>query len=117
MTENNRYSNSRIYKLSDGKYYYFGSTCMSLHKRFYDHKKTSKKDCNREIYTVFTHERFLNNEIKIILVEELNLENKDQLIREENKYIEKYIDDEYCLNSFHAILNLEKQREKKTGVW
>ena len=114
MTENNRYAHSRVYKLTDGKYYYFGSTCMSLHKRFYDHKSVAKKDCNRKIYTIFTHERFINNEIKIVLVEEFNLESKEQLLKEEDRHIKMNIDDPFCLNSQHAILNLEKcQKDKK----
>ena len=46
MTENktNRYTNSKVYKLVDDEgYYYWGSTCMPLHKRFFDHKNMSKK--------------------------------------------------------------------------
>ena len=111
MTKNNRYAHSRVYKLTDEKYYYFGSTCMSLHKRFYDHKSVAKKDCNRKIYTIFTHERFINNEIKIVLVEEFNLESKEQLLKEEDRHIKMNIDDPFCLNSQHAILNLEKCQE------
>ena len=39
----NRYANSKVYKLIDDEgYYYYGSTCMPLHKRYHDHKKSSK---------------------------------------------------------------------------
>ena len=76
MTEN-RYANSKVYKLvDDDGYYYYGSCSLQLHKRLYYHKMDSKKKSNIKIYRIFTHERFNNNEIKIILVEEFNLQKK-----------------------------------------
>ena len=94
-----RYKSSKVYQLIDEQgYYYYGSTCLPLHKRLYIHKKLSKKYVNRKIFTIFTYERFCNNEIKIILVEEFILQNKSQLLREENKYIEKRLNDPRCLN-------------------
>ena len=111
MTDN-RYAHSKVYKLVDDTgYYYFGSTCMPLHKRLHNHKRKSKCVCERKIYKVFTHQRFENNEIKIILVEEFNLQSKEQLIKEENNYIQKHIDDEYCLNTLHSIFNCEKRKQ------
>ena len=110
----NRYENSKVYKLIDEQgYYYYGSTCLPLHKRAYNHRKSSKNETNRKIYSIFTHERFINNEIKIVLVEEFKLANKEQLLQKENEYIEKYINDPFCLNTLHAILSLEKRIEMK----
>ena len=108
-----RYLQSKVYKLvDDSGYYYFGSTCIKfLHKRLFQHKQKAKIEPNRKIYTIFNYERFVNNEIKIVLVEEFNLQNKEQLLKEENKYIEKCIDDPKCLNSFHAILNFKKRKD------
>ena len=66
MIENktNRYANSKVYKLvDDDGYYYYGSTCLPLHKRFYDHKRRSKEEQNRKVYRVFTTDRFNANEI------------------------------------------------------
>ncbi len=116
MTENktNRYNNSKVYKLVDDEgYYYYGSTCMPLHKRFFDHKNTSKKAKERKIYTIFTYERFLNNEIKIVLVDEFKLQNKEELIREENKYIENSRDDQKCLNLKASWTGLTKKDYNK----
>ena len=108
-----RYAHSKVYKLVDDTgYYYFGSTCMPLHKRLHEHKSKSNRAKDRKIYSVFTTERFERNEIKIILVEEFQLENKEQLIKEENKYIEVSINDPFCLNSFHAIKNIEQMKER-----
>ena len=55
MTENqnNRCANSKVYKLvDDDGYYYYGSTCLPLHKRLYDHKKASKTSTGRK-YTLY----------------------------------------------------------------
>ena len=116
MTENetNRYANSKVYKLCDDEgYYYYGSTCMPLHKRLYDHKRRSKEVQNRKVYIIFTNERFIANEIKIILVEEFSLKSKEELLREENKYIEQSLNDQKCLNSLRAVENYEITLEKE----
>ena len=113
MTEA-RYANSKVYKLvDDDGYYYYGSSCLPLYKRLYIHKIDSKVGSNRKIYTVFTYERFCKGEIKIVLVEELKLETKEQLLREENKYIHMHINDPLCLNSSHALLSYEERKENK----
>ena len=113
MTEA-RYANSKVYMLvDDDGYYYYGSSCLPLYKRLFYHKGVAKLESNRKLYTVFTYERFCKGDIKIVLVEEFKLENKEQLLREENKYIKRNIDDPFCLNSFHAVLNYEKMKEKK----
>ena len=110
----NRYANSKVYKLVDGEgYYYYGSTCLPLHKRFYYHKLDSNRKPDQKVYKVFTYDRLCNNDIKIILVEELCLENKEQLLKEEHKYIEKGLNDEKCLNSIGAVYDYEKHKEKQ----
>ena len=110
----NVYSHSKVYKLqSDDGYYYWGSTTQQVCYRLSDHKVVSKKEQNRKIYSIFTHERFCKGDIKIVLVEEFKLENKEQLLREEDKYIKISIDDPFCLNSQHAVLNYEKTKEQK----
>ena len=108
----NIYSHSKVYKLlDDNGYYYFGSTCLQLHKRYYQHKKLAQSISTRKLYAIFTYERFLNKEIKIVLIEELHLSNKEELLKEENKHIEKCLNDEKCLNSYHAIANWQKIHE------
>ena len=74
--ENNRYNNSKVYKLIDtvNQYFYIGSTCLPLSKRLYDHKKLSLKEPDRKIY------KYLNqigwDNVKIILHQQLYLDNK-----------------------------------------
>ena len=113
MTDN-RYHNSKVYKLiDDDGYYYYGSTCVPLHKRRWFHQDHSKRKPQRKIYTIFTYERFLKGEIKIVLVEELKLENKEQLLRAENNYIQKSLDDTKCLNCNCSFLSREDCLLKK----
>ena len=116
MTETDkcRYANSKIYKLIDDEgYFYWGSTCMALHKRYFSHKRKSKREPERKIYTVFTHSRFLSNEIKIVLEKQVVLSSKEELLREEDRYIQQSIDDNKCLNSIHAVMNYEKRKESQ----
>ena len=116
MTENknNRYANSKVYKLvDDDGYYYYGSTCLPLHKRLYNHKTASKTSTDRKIYSVFTYERLQNVEIKIILVKQINLNTKKELLREENIYIEQSLSDPKCLNSIGAVLDYEKRMAQR----
>ena len=112
-TETNRYANSKIYKLIDDEGYYYWGSCAQpdLRKRYFDHKKASKRDPERKIYKVFTHERFINNEIRIVLEKCLSLSSKQELLREENIYIEASLEDEKCLNYNRAVQNYDVTRE------
>ena len=107
--ENNRYNNSKIYKLVDqvNGYFYIGSTCNPLSKRLYWHKYDARKHPEQKVYKYFNEIGFDN--VKIILIEEHYLDNREQLIREEDKVIQMYIDDEKCLNSIRAFTGLSKQ--------
>ena len=90
MTENDRYLHSKVYKLLNekGNTFYIGATCLPLHKRLYQHRQNSKKPNHKNIklYSHFNENTF--NDFKIVLVEEFNLQNKEQLFREENRHIE-----------------------------
>ena len=102
----NRYENSKVYKLvnNDG-YYYCGSTCLPLHKRFYNHKVVSKRRPQRSVYCVFNHDRFLSNEINIILVQAFNLDFKEKLLKEENTFIEQSLKGPKCLNNTRSLIS------------
>ena len=116
MIENktNRYANSKVYKLvDDDGYYYYGSSCLPLHKRLYYHKVDAQRRPESKVYKMFTHTRLCNGEVVIILVEELNLENKEQLLREEHKYIEHNLNDPKCLNSIGTVLDYEKRMAQR----
>ena len=47
ITKPNKYHNGKIYTIrckDDDNLIYVGSSCLPLHKRFYDHKQKMKKD-------------------------------------------------------------------------
>lgn len=86
--KNNRYKNGKIYRLvnSVDNEFYVGSTCTSLAKRLYSHKK----DAKRHMYRVYIH---LNDIgwafVSIVLVEEYPCANKMELERRERHWIEE----------------------------
>ena len=96
--ENNRYNNTKVYKMYDllYGYFYIGSTTDKLSRRFSKHKNDSKK-VDTKAYKHFNSVGWEN--VKMVLMEEHYLENRDQQMREENRVIEMYLDDEKCLNS------------------
>jgi len=83
----NPYNHSKIYKLIDvnSGYYYWGATCNRLSVRLCKHKTDAKRRPERKVYTAFNEIGW--DSIKIILQQELCLQNKEQLNREENMYI------------------------------
>ena len=91
--------NSKIYKLLDtvNDHFYIGSTTNQLSKRLYEHKRASMKAPQRKVYKYFNSIGWDN--VKIILIENISVQNRQELIREEYKVIEKFKDEPLCLNS------------------
>ena len=77
------YNNSKIYKLicHNSDLIYIGSTTQKLFKRLNQHKK-SRKYSSKKLFEL--------GNVKIILIEEVKCENKEQLIKREQYYIDKY---------------------------
>ena len=88
MQVQSRYQNGKVYKLVncvDDKIY-IGSTCARLSKRIYDHKLVAKK---RPAY-VHKHLNSIGWEnVRIILIENVIAETKDQLLIREQHYIDE----------------------------
>ena len=108
-----KYSKSKVYKLQDdiNFYFYIGSTYNVLNKRLYQHKKDSKKFTERKIYKYFNSIGWEN--VKIILIQEFNLQNKQQLLREEDKMIQLHLNNENCLNVIRPFYGLTRSDQKK----
>jgi len=88
MQVQSRYQNGKVYKLVncvDDKIY-IGSTCARLSKRFYEHKQMAK------IRPTYVH-KHLNSigweNVRIILIENVIAETKDQLLIREQNYIDE----------------------------
>ena len=109
--ENNRYSNSKVYKLIDNtenQYYYIGSTTTSLAKRLWKHKQHGKEHPHQKVYKYFNS---IDWNARIILISEHCLENKDQLRREEDNVIKEVLNDKKCLNSKREFTTKEEKQE------
>ena len=103
--EYNRYNNSKVYKIINtiDDTFYIGSTCTSLSKRLSQHKARSQLEKYKH-NRVYNHLNEIEHQnIKIVLICEFYLDNKKQLLREENNYIEMYKNDPNCLNTSSAI--------------
>ena len=96
MTETNRYNNGKIYKLVSNHTdkIYVGSTCKErLCQRLAKHKGNYKqwvKDNNNGY--ISSYELFELGDVEIILIESVNCNTKDELLKKEREYIEKYKD-------------------------
>ena len=107
------YADAKIYKLIDTDgYYYIGHTCNALSKRFNEHKSSSKRNNGRRVYQHLNGVGWDN--VRIVLIcDNLNVENNEQLLREEDSHIQMNRDDPLCLNSISAVLNIERMKETK----
>ena len=104
MTEINRYSHTKIYKLIDkvNQHFYIGSTTSKyLAKRKAEHKSDSSRQPERPVCKYFNSVGWSN--VTIVLIEELNLQSKEQQMQAEDRYIQQYIDDERCLNAVRSV--------------
>ena len=100
------YSNSKIYKLqcNDG-YFYIGSTTSELRKRLREHKT------NNSNTSVYNHINSIGwNNVKIILIENFECNNRDELRMYENEYIQNNILDPLCLNTYNAYQSEEQRK-------
>ncbi len=88
----NKYNNAKIYKIFDntnGNTYY-GSTCQSLSRRLSVHKAAATHSEKTGKAATKSKSIILNGDYSISLVEEVNCQNKDQMIARERYYIESF---------------------------
>ena len=103
------YQNSKIYKLIyklDSNIFYIGSTTQKLCKRYSCHSskfKTQDSAVYKIIKEKYQHIKFF----KMILIEEYPCQNKEQLLKKEQEYIDKL---NPILNRQRAYNSLEYQR-------
>jgi hypothetical protein len=104
------YNNGKIYKLhcSNG-YYYYGSTITSLAKRLYSHKQSSKKMTSK-VYNEINKNGWDN--VTIELIELCPCNNRIELRKRENFFIEKYKNDEHCLNTLNSYTSIETKNKQ-----
>jgi len=85
------YSNSKIYKIvcNQTGLTYYGSTTQPLYKRKHQHEKAYERFLEGKTGPHYkSFEVLQGKDYEIILVEELQCENKEQLLRQERFHIE-----------------------------
>ena len=103
----NRFHKSKIYKLvCQTPFYYIGATTNSLSKRLSEHKRKARKYPERKAYSYFNEIGWEN--VKIILIEEMKIENIEQLRRIEDDSVRVCLSDTFCLNSNRVVLSAEE---------
>ena len=100
------YKNSKIYKIvnTENDKFYIGSTTQPLHKRICEHRKKHNK-CMSKTLCVDLYK------CSIILIEEIECDNKIQLLRKEREYFDKYKKE--GLNIVNKIRPMRTQQEIK----
>jgi hypothetical protein len=95
MTEINRYENGKIYKLVSPHTdkIYIGSTCKErLCQRLAKHKAYYKEWLKHKKYGITSIQLFELGDVEIILIENFSCKTKDELLKKEREYIEKFKD-------------------------
>jgi len=84
------YSHSKIYKIVDNTNgnIYIGSTTQSLSQRLGHHTRQYKRYCNGKCGYMSSFDIIKNMSYEIILIEEVNCNNKEQLHKIEREFIE-----------------------------
>ena len=107
--KSNRFYKSKIYKIvCNTPFFYIGATTNTLPKRFSNHKQDAMKYPSRKVCSYFNEIKWEN--VKIILIEELKLENIDQLRKEEDRYVRMHLSDPFCLN-IKRVVNTEEENK------
>lgn len=106
-----RYSNGKIYKLVDNTNgaVYIGSTCLPLHKRLYNHKKSYNLWLNKKYHYVSSFKILENENYNIVLIENYSCNSKEELLMKERKWI----DELKCVNIYKPIVNIDERKELK----
>ena len=93
----------KIYKLiSNDEFFYIGSTITKLTSRFSKHK-CDARIIQSKVYNHFNKIGWEN--VKIELIEEVQINNRNELLLKESEYINKYINNDKCLNTRIPIIN------------
>ena len=91
MTTNNRYTNGKIYQITNNlnDMIYIGSTCLPLRKRWYNHKKDmNNRDMTRPPRRLFQlAEQIGWDEMRIVLIEAYPCNSSDELRRREEFHL------------------------------
>lgn len=101
---------AKIYKLEGGGKFYIGSTTLTLNRRLNKHRSKSKEEIsqNRPLYI---HFRGINWEnVEMILIKEVEVKDRRELLQIEKEYINQFINYENCLNITRPLITKEEKK-------
>lgn len=101
------YDKGKIYRLTCGDYFYYGSTITSLLRRATTHRYRAKTKSNK------LYDYIRDKEWTIILIKDFPCKTKEELVAEESSYIKKELTNHYCLNERCSVWDIEKDTARK----
>lgn len=106
----NKYHKAKIYKIVcniTGKIY-IGSTCELLCQRIAKHRFQYKQWLNKTNNYTSSFEILKNGDYRIVLLEQYCCENKEELMKKEQEYIDKL----ECINQLNCFISKDKRKEQ-----
>jgi hypothetical protein len=101
------YEGGKIYKISCGEHYYYGSCITSIQRRATTHRYRAKTQ-KAKLY-----DHIKDKEWSISLVKDFPCKTKEELRAEEDKYVKPELKNELCLNERSAIWDIEKDKARQ----
>ena len=101
----------KVYKLVNNvnDLFYIGSTRQKLCRRMTDHRKEAKNGKTSPLYRAMKETGVKH--WKIILIKKIRTDDKEELLKLENKYICKFKEKKNCLNCNRAYRSDEYKKE------
>jgi len=101
----------RIYRIEGGGKFYIGSTTQELKKRLKNHRSKSKEK-HRKTTPLYEHFNKIGwNNATITLISELEVDNRNDLLKKEDELVRENLSDENCLNKFCVTVTPEQKKE------
>ena len=101
------YEKGKIYKISYGEYFYYGSCITTLQRRAITHRYRAKTIPNK-LYNFIKDKDWV-----ITLVKDHPCGSKEELCAEEDKYIRGELSNPLCLNERSSVWDIEKDINRK----
>ena len=120
VTTPKRYSHGKIYKIIDNTtgVFYIGSTAVNrIRDRLRLHINSAQEERykNRKKYSYFTPNKLRSEDVQIVVLEEISAENKEELLKLENDYVQREMRNVLCVNTrcptFDYVNYLKYQKE------
>ena len=107
------YQHAKIYKITSlgTSNIYIGSTTQKLNDRLYNHISNYNKYLNGNIHYFTSYEILKHDDHKIELIENYPCENKNDLLKKEQEYLDFY--ENICVNKQKAYTGLSKPEYNK----